>query len=47
MEAVGEKIASAYRTQSVSEQISRTVPLLHSAIKKMDEIGVTAFFIFV
>lgn len=40
MEAVGEKIAAAYRTQTVSSQIARSVPLLQGALKQMNEIGV-------
>ena len=40
MEAVGEKIASAYRTKTVTEQISRSVPLLNKAVRDMERIGV-------
>eukprot|EP00829_Urostomides_striatus_P014127 TRINITY_DN407_c0_g1_i3.p1 TRINITY_DN407_c0_g1~~TRINITY_DN407_c0_g1_i3.p1 ORF type:complete len:135 (-),score=39.98 TRINITY_DN407_c0_g1_i3:77-481(-) len=40
MEAVGEKLAAAYRTQQVSSQIARSVPLLQGALRQMNEIGI-------
>eukprot|EP00831_Metopus_contortus_P081621 TRINITY_DN8624_c0_g1_i6.p1 TRINITY_DN8624_c0_g1~~TRINITY_DN8624_c0_g1_i6.p1 ORF type:complete len:207 (+),score=48.65 TRINITY_DN8624_c0_g1_i6:236-856(+) len=40
MEAVGEKIAAAYRTQTVSETIAKSVPLLQNALHQMDKIGI-------
>jgi hypothetical protein len=40
MGAVAEKIAAADRTASVSKRISETVPLMQSAIRRMNDIGV-------
>lgn len=39
LEAVSEKIASAAAVQNVSEQISRSIPLLHGALQSMDKMG--------
>ena len=40
LEAVGERIGSAAVAQRVSEQISRSVPLLHGALETMEKMGV-------
>ena len=41
MGALAAKLESAYRTQNISETISRTVPMLQNCMKKMDTLGVT------
>ena len=41
MGALASKLEAAYRTQNISETISRTVPMLQNAMKKMDSLGVT------
>ena len=40
MGALASKISSAARTQDMATQISQTVPLLQSCMKKMDALGV-------
>jgi hypothetical protein len=41
MGALAGKLESAYRTQNISETISKTVPMLKNAMKKMDALGVS------
>ena len=43
MGALAAKLESAYRTQNISETISKTVPMLKSCMKKMDTLGVSCF----
>ena len=46
MGALAAKLESAYRTQNISETISKTVPMLKNCMKKMDTLGVsTSLFI--
>ena len=40
MGALSSKLESAYRTQEISETISKSVPMLQTALKKMDAMGV-------
>ena len=40
MGALAAKLESAYRTQNISETISKTVPMLQNCMKKMDTLGV-------
>jgi hypothetical protein len=40
MGALAAKLESAYRTQQISETISKTVPMLKNCMKKMDTLGV-------
>ena len=42
MGALAAKLESAYRTQSISETISKTVPMLQNCMKKMDTLGIGA-----
>ncbi|CDW72242.1 snf7 family protein [Stylonychia lemnae] len=42
MGALAAKLESAYRTQQISETISKTVPMLHNCMKKMDTLGIGA-----
>ena len=39
MGALAAKLESAYRTQQISETISKTVPMLKNCMKKMDTLG--------
>ena len=41
MGALAAKLESAYRTQNISETISKTVPMLKNCMKKMDTLGVS------
>jgi hypothetical protein len=40
MGALAAKIESAYRTQQISETISKSVPMLQRCMKQMDTLGV-------
>ena len=42
MGALSSKLESAYRTQQISETISKTVPMLQNCMKKMDTLGIGA-----
>ena len=39
MGALSAKLESAHRTQEMSQQISKSVPLLKNAMKQMDSVG--------
>jgi hypothetical protein len=41
MGALSAKLESAYRTQQISETISKTVPMLQHCMKQMDTMGVS------
>ncbi len=41
MGALAAKLESAYRTQNISETISKSVPMLKNCMKKMDTLGVS------
>ena len=45
MGALAAKLESAYRTQQISETISKTVPMLQRCMKKMDSLGVSISFL--
>ena len=40
MGALSAKLESAHRTQEMSQQIAKSVPLLEKAMKQMDALGV-------
>jgi hypothetical protein len=44
MGALAAKLESAYRTQQISETISKTVPMLQRCMKKMDTLGVILLY---
>jgi len=44
MGALASKLESAYRTQQISETISKTVPMLQRCMQKMDTLGVNTIF---
>jgi charged multivesicular body protein 1 len=46
MGALAAKLESAYRTQQISETISKSVPMLKNCMKKMDTLGVILFILF-
>ncbi len=42
MGALAAKLESAYRTQQISETISKTVPMLQRCMQKMDTLGINS-----
>jgi hypothetical protein len=43
MGALAAKLESAYRTQNISQTISKSVPMLQRCMKQMDSLGVRLF----